>query len=271
MDELQSSRPPYSFDHEAGVWKQCTATAQTQLGPLPAAPSELAVASYNVLAEFEWPPSQARYPLLVANMLSSRAAADVMVLQEVTDDFLSYLLRDDGVRAAYPFVSHGPPEQPEIEPLPSLLNIVVLSKWPFGWEWVSFKRQHKGSVVVKFRDIGRWGRRRLCAPRPGHGPPDVRSHERVRLQQEDRAPAHRQLSQAGISGPRMDPRGRLQHPTSSLTIETALEKKAISALTANYIAGLDQLLDLAGLVDAWRFSRPRARRRVRRRVQQRSW
>lgn len=52
---------------------------------------QLVVASYNVLAEFKWPPSSGRYSALISHILSERAVSDILVLQEVTDHFLTYL------------------------------------------------------------------------------------------------------------------------------------------------------------------------------------
>ncbi|PHH86647.1 hypothetical protein CDD83_9933 [Cordyceps sp. RAO-2017] len=88
----QQPRVTYHFN---GAW-----------GPVPSLPphndsdmasQRLILASYNVLAEFKWPPDSSRYPALVANILSTKAAADVIVLQEVTDHFLSFLLENPEV------------------------------------------------------------------------------------------------------------------------------------------------------------------------------
>ena len=74
-------------------------------------PKTVAVSSYNVLAEFDWPPSESRHSLLLKNIFSKDALADVLVLQEVTDGFLSTLLQDDRVRERYPYTSHDPASQ----------------------------------------------------------------------------------------------------------------------------------------------------------------
>lgn len=83
------------------------------------------------MAEFFHPPSQKRYPLIIKNILSDPAKADVLVLEEVTDDFLSHLLKDEDIRTVFPFCSWGPPDQDDVEPLPSHNNIVILSKHMF--------------------------------------------------------------------------------------------------------------------------------------------
>ncbi|KID61949.1 DUF455 domain protein, partial [Metarhizium hybridum] len=138
------SQTTFAFDSSTLSWK--TALPST---PPPDSIRQLVVASYNVLAEFEWPPDTSRYQGLVSTILSERAAADVLVLQEVTDHFLPYLLQHQGVCARYRFATHGPPGQPGHGPLPNLLNIVVLSKLAFRWNYVPFARKHKGAAVVE--------------------------------------------------------------------------------------------------------------------------
>ncbi|KAK3192591.1 hypothetical protein K4F52_001390 [Lecanicillium sp. MT-2017a] len=113
----------------------------------------LIVASYNVLAEFFWPPDTSRNPSLVANLLSRRAEADILLLQEVSDSFLPYLLADRDICQKYPYCTQGSPNQPEMGPLPSLLNIVILSKYPVTWEFLPLQRRHKGAVIATFPTI----------------------------------------------------------------------------------------------------------------------
>ncbi len=222
----------------------------------PTSPRELAVASYNVLAEFRWPISQARYPLIIRNILSPEATADVLVLQEVTDDFLCYLLRDENIRQAYPYVSHGPPDQPDIEPLPNLLNLVVLSRWAFDWGWVSFKRKHKGSVVAKFRDIGKWEDAEflplvLATVHLTHGLTDGSiSNKKNELQRtlnylQDAYPDHPWVLA-----------GDFNIATSSFTVEAAnCERTPSRPQTADYLAGMENMFTAAGLIDAWSYCR----------------
>ncbi|EDU45869.1 Poly(A) polymerase type 3 [Pyrenophora tritici-repentis Pt-1C-BFP] len=108
----------------------------------------LTVSSYNVLIDTEYPPTHDRDPSLVRTILSDSAMADILVLQEVSDDFLTYLLGDSEVQRRYPFASHGPPHQPDIGPLPSLRNIVILSRYAFSWKSVPFHRKHKGDKSI---------------------------------------------------------------------------------------------------------------------------
>ncbi|KAK3338290.1 2'-5' RNA ligase superfamily-domain-containing protein [Neurospora tetraspora] len=137
-------------------------------------PELLSIASWNVLADFEHSSSststieqEARYRLILRNLLSPDAKADVLLLQEVTDSFLSFLLSPpsssstsspissdiEALRRFYPYVSHPPPSQPDASPLPNFLNQVILSKHPFSWSWLPFARKHKGSVIAQFPTI----------------------------------------------------------------------------------------------------------------------
>ncbi|OAQ97636.1 hypothetical protein LLEC1_06605 [Akanthomyces lecanii] len=140
-------QPAYHFDTSTKRWKAFDGSA-LELGSNKL--SNLIVASYNVLSEFNWPPDTSRNSALISNLLSRRAEADILVLQEVSDHFLPYLLKNDDICAKYPYSTHGPPDQPEIGPLPSLLNIVILSKFPLSWEYLPLQRRHKGAAVATF-------------------------------------------------------------------------------------------------------------------------
>ncbi|KAL8381246.1 hypothetical protein RB595_005498 [Gaeumannomyces hyphopodioides] len=240
--------PSFVYDEDARVWKKHSPrAAHTQR----VVPRELRISSYNVLAEFLHPPMQDRYPALVRNMLSRQGSAEILVLQEVTDDFLAYLLRDESVRAAYPFVSHGPPCQDDVEPLPNFLNIVVLSSWPFEWEAVPFARQHKGAVVATFPGLARWEDGECLALAVAvvhftHGLTDgAVSAKRGELQ---RVLAY--LADAYEGHPWVLA-GDFNMTTSAHTVSAALKKGDISSQTAAYLAGFDTTLDQAGLVDTW--------------------
>lgn len=144
------SQPAYHFDKGTKSWKTFD---NSLLEPSSNNLSNLIVASYNVLAEFHWPPDTSRNSTLIANLLSRRAEADILVLEEVSDHFLPDLLQNDEFCAKYSYSTHGPPDQPEIGPLPSLLNIVILSKFPLSWEYLPLQRRHKGSAVAVFPTV----------------------------------------------------------------------------------------------------------------------
>ncbi|KAK3688181.1 hypothetical protein B0T22DRAFT_147508 [Podospora appendiculata] len=249
-DELRSGLSHY-FEEETGLWLPFhVASLDAQ-----ETPKTFSVSSYNVLAEFKYPASSARYPLLIRNILSQGALADVLVLQEVTDDFLSALLQDDAIRDAYPFSSHGPPDQKDVEPLPSFLNIVVLSKFAFDWEWVSFCRKHKGSVVVKFKDIGKQGDSGFLATvlATVHLTPGLVDGA-VAAKTTDLQRILKYLAKAYPRHPWMLA-GDFNIATSSYSIDAALKKKSISSQTVTSLSSFDSLFGDAGLADAWAISR----------------
>ncbi|OAA69074.1 DUF455 domain protein [Cordyceps fumosorosea ARSEF 2679] len=143
-------QPTYRFNPESEDWE---ALDTSYLAPSSDVTTDLIVASYNVLSEFSWPPDRSRNSALIQNILSRRAEADILVLEEVSDHFLPDLLKDHHVCAKYPYSTHGPPDQPEIGPLPSLLNIAILSRFPFSWEYLPLQRRHKGAAVATFPGV----------------------------------------------------------------------------------------------------------------------
>lgn len=245
LDSDATACVPYAYGGD-GSWASSTSNHQSV-----AMPERLAVATYNVLAEFYYPPSQERYPLLVQNMLSDRGRSDVLVLQEVTDDFLSYLLRHRDIRDSFSFVSHGPPDQKDVDPLPSHNNIVILSRFAFDWEWVPFKREHKGSVVVKFRDIGQWDDTDFsplimatvhltCGLKDGAITAKKAEIQRIFKYLATTYPDHPIILT-----------GDFNISTSSYTISQALKKDAISSQAADQLEGLESGFTKEDFVDTW--------------------
>ncbi|KAK7748886.1 hypothetical protein SLS53_000910 [Cytospora paraplurivora] len=211
----------------------------------------LAVASYNVLAEFLHPPSQKRYPLIIKNILSEQAKADVLVLEEVTDDFLSYLLKNEDIRDTFPFSSWGPPNQDDVEPLPSHNNIVVLSKYFFEWELVPFSREHKGAVVAKFRTVGQWDDTDfrpliLAALHLTHGLKDGA----ITARKSEIELTLKYLAKNYPEHPTILT-GDFNITTSSYTISQALEKKAISPHAVASVRNFDRTFHEDRFVDTW--------------------
>ncbi|UQC89328.1 endonuclease/Exonuclease/phosphatase [Colletotrichum lupini] len=216
----------------------------------------LIVASWNVLAEFEWPPSRSRYPVIIDNLLARNAVADILVLQEVTDDFLPFLLNDDRIRKLYPNASHGSPDDPNAGPLPSILNHVVLSKHPFSWEYLPFLRPHKGSCVISFGDLAHSEGEEPTSPlvlatcHLSHGLTDgaVVTKERelqVLLSHLKSKYASHQWIIAGD----------FNITTSSYTIDAAVRKGAITVQTENVLRSIETTLAKAELLDVWMVSR----------------
>ena len=251
--ESESSiRLPYVFSPSDQKWALYSTQPPVDEASLP---QGLSIASYNVLAEFHHPPSHDRYPIIIRNLLEQLAAAEVLVLEEVTDDFLSYLLRDENIRQAYRFVSHGPPEQLDIEPLPSHINTIILSKLFFSWNWISFRQHHKGSIIAKFENIGKECENGRL--------PAILSTAHLTCGFTDGSVAKKKLELQSLLKYLSDSYpenpwivvGDFNITTSAYTIDAALKKKAISPQTATYLTDLETSLTEAGLVDAWSYAR----------------
>ncbi|KAF5241713.1 hypothetical protein FAUST_3647 [Fusarium austroamericanum] len=196
----------------------------------------LVVASYNVLAEFEWPPQSHRHAPLVQNLLSAQAAADVVVLQEVTDHFLPDLLGSEELRGRYPCVSHRLPDIKGAEPLPSLLNIVVLR-----------------CTVVRFSTIGT-----SDAPDGQFNPWIlVACHLSQGLTDGAIATKKNEIQKMLDYLSRTFPQnpwilaGDFNIVTSSHTVEAARKKQDISLQTVHRLQDIDRALLDAGFLDTW--------------------
>ncbi|OJJ50673.1 hypothetical protein ASPZODRAFT_54896 [Penicilliopsis zonata CBS 506.65] len=252
------SRPTFRFVEGKGTW-------EASLSPSPGTALEeqgshvdsslVTLSSYNVLVDAMHPPSLDRYPLLLQNLLSDTAAADILLLQEVSDDFLSYLLKDAEIRRRYPFATHGPPDQADMAPLPSLRNTVVLSRWSFSWEWLPFEKRHKGAVIVKFDYVGTL-RNSTFLPLVVAG---------VHLSCG--------LIDSSIAAKKSQLRAILRHladifrdnscflagdfniTTSSYTLDLALKRKSITAEGASNLSGTEVLLSQEGFYDCYYVSR----------------
>ncbi|KAH9897260.1 hypothetical protein F4778DRAFT_744990 [Xylariomycetidae sp. FL2044] len=254
-DNGSLSRRPYVFLSAEGRWVRYSRQSHSRPSHSPKDLTSFKIASYNVLAEFHYPPSQARYPIITGNILHNTALADVLILQEVTDDFLSYVCNHAGIREHYAFISHGPPDQIDIEPLPSHLNVVALSKWPFSWDWVSFHRRHKGSVVLQFEDIGKRHEDTFT--------PAILATVHLTCGLTDGSVASKKLELQSILDylKRDHPQnpwilvGDFNLTTSAYTIEAALKNKAVSTQTVGYLNSLEKMLTDAGFVDSWTAAR----------------
>lgn len=239
----------YEFEGEAQEWRKTTAKPDLHR------PEVLSVSSYNVLLDSEYPPSHDRYPLLVETLLRRYSLADVLVLQEVSDDFLSYLLGVAEVRKAYPFASHGPPIQADIGPLPSLRNIVVLSKWHFDWENIPFQRRHKGAVVASFPSL--FEKENL------HNGPLVVVGVHLTAGLTDGAVVAKKMQLQNVvthlrqTFPRSPwiAAGDFNIPTSKYTLDEAVKQKDISLETAYTLSSTEETLYEHGLLDAWAVAR----------------
>ncbi|OLN95647.1 Nuclear poly(A) polymerase 1 [Colletotrichum chlorophyti] len=218
--------------------------------------ANLIVASWNVLAEFHWPPSRTRYPLIVHNLLTETALADVVVLQEMTDDFFPFLLEDERIRSHYPFASHGSPDNPAAGPLPNIINSVVLSKYQFTWEYLPSRRQHKGSCILKFNSLGQVEADGSSLPlvlATCHLSQGLTDGAVVAKEKElQRILAHLRNNYAANQ---WIIAGDFNIATSSYTINTAVKRGVISAQTETVLRSIETALAEANLLDVWMVAR----------------
>lgn len=242
----------YQYDYTTSKWCPCE-----QEEPV-TAPAHLRVSSYNVLIDSEHPPAQERFPLLLKNLVSKAAAAEILVLQEVSDDFLSYLLSEPQIgrfSRFYTYSSHGPPNQVDLGPLPSLRNVVIFSRFPFEWKLVPFSRRHKAAVVAKFqlkdnidssqlRNSIVAGIHLTCGLTDGS----------VVAKKSQLQNLTTYLTQNHPEDPWIVA-GDFNLTTSSYTINTALKNNSVSQHTVSTLAGIETMLKDAGLMDAWATAR----------------
>lgn len=230
----------FCFDVLSRAWIQATPSQSSAIRK-----NSVSVSSYNVLVDSEYPPARDRDPLLISTILSEAAQADIVVLQEVSDEFLSSLLNNAEIQGQFPFTSHGPPSQPDIGPLPSLRNVVIISKWPFEWELVPFHRRHKGAVVTVFKlntpggSLAVAGLHLTCGLTDGSvAAKKVQVHNLL---------TH--LTRQYNDSPWIIT-GDFNLATSTHTIESALKNKYITAQTGQTLTLIEERL-ADGILDAW--------------------
>lgn len=242
---LPSPQATFRHDGVDALWKpladNLTGTNVESEGP-----GRLVVASYNVLAEFDWPPSSSRYPELVSNILSERASADILVLQEVTDQFLDFLLADGNIRRQYPYSTHN-------GPLPSHLNIVVLSKFSFQWKYLPTAKKHKGFAILTFPTI-QVGESSDSHPSPlvlaachlSRGLTDIA----LGTKRDEITTLVEYLKSSFPQNPWIIA-GDFNLASSSRTIDEALEKGEISEKGLECLQEIDTIVAKAGFQDSW--------------------
>lgn len=213
--------------------------------------SSFSVASYNILTDSEYPPPRDRDPTVVATILSDAAHADILVLQEVSDDFLSYLLANSQARQKFQYSTHGPPSQPDICPLPSLRNVVILSKYHFRWEFVPLHRPHKGAVIATFSSVTEGGLPLVVAGvHLSCGLTDGSvAAKKVQLNNLTGYLKRRYASNPWIVA------GDFNLTTSKYTKEQAVKNKGISRHTLSTLENIEAHIFEAGLLDTWAVAR----------------
>jgi endonuclease/exonuclease/phosphatase family metal-dependent hydrolase len=236
----------YQFNLDTDAWTLAPfSTSQKSIM------DSLSISSYNVLIDSEYPPARDRDSMLVATLLSDAALADVLILQEVSDDFLSFLLADEAIQQRYPYSSHGPPSQPDIGPLPSLRNVVILAKHHFRWEFVPFHRRHKGAVVATFSSIVEASLPLVVAG----------VHLTCGLTDGSVAAKKVQLNNLMNHLKRHYPAnpwiiaGDFNITTSRYTIDEAVKNKEVSQQTVRTLESMEINMSEAGLLDTWAVAR----------------
>ncbi|KAG9191757.1 hypothetical protein G6011_10491 [Alternaria panax] len=246
--------PALCFDPIEYKWSAYTGGDKNEGGG-----EEITVSSYNVLVDTEYPPDHGRDPLIVSTILSDPAMADVLVLQEVSDDFLSYLLWDcpdvRQIAQRYPFVSHGPPRQNDLGPLPSLRNVVILSRYPFRWHSVPFYRKHKSALIAQFKGIA------TSSSVGSEGLIVAGVHLTAGLTDGSVATKRSQMGTLRRyleRHYRHDPwviAGDFNLVTSAYTIETSVKNQSISNETVCALSAIEAEIREAGMYDAWSVAR----------------
>jgi len=239
---VTQSQTAYSFDSDTQNW--CLSTpAESSI------PSSFCVSSYNVLVGHEYTPEEDRIDILIDTILTNQAISDILVLQETSDDFLSTLLANEKVRQLYPFASHGPPSQPDISPLPSMRNVVILSRWSFDWKFVWFQRRHKGAIVASFDTLSTTpfvvaGVHLTCGLTSGSViAKKVQMQNLIKYLKSDHASSPWIIA------------GDFNLTTSSYTIEEAVKSKTIPPSTVHTLESIEKMQSEAGILDSWILAR----------------
>ncbi|KAI1204918.1 uncharacterized protein F4807DRAFT_300446 [Annulohypoxylon truncatum] len=247
------TRLPYTFSHDNSKWIQLGVNFTPRQAET--APESLAVASYNIHTEIGDPPTRDRYSIIFENLLEKEALADVLVLEEVTDDFLSQLCKDRNIRENYLFFSSGPPDQDDVEPLPAHTNVVVLNKWPFSWDAISLPSGQSGSVIVQFSTIGKQydGIFLPVVLSAVHLTSGLTNYS-IEEKKHELASVLSHISKEHRWNPWILA-GDFNIPTSTYAIETAVRRENISPHSQSILFELEAMLIDAGLVDTYISSR----------------
>ena len=123
-----------TFHHNGSSWLPALATPSTQ--------TSITLATYNVLHDSAFPLHFRFYGLRDAIIESN---ADVICLQEVTDELLASLLGDSRIRDHFRWSSRSDNAVMESE-----RNIIILARENFGFKWVRVELggKHKAAVVA---------------------------------------------------------------------------------------------------------------------------
>ncbi|KAJ3809430.1 2'-5' RNA ligase superfamily-domain-containing protein [Lentinula aff. lateritia] len=145
--ESQSSYvlPPWfpTVHHDNTSWKFCDQPMDK--GVLP---STLSIATYNILHDDRFPISN-RLPYIIQAIVSSNA--DIICLQEVTDESLPVILSSTSIHSRFKYSSRHPDIVLENE-----RNILILSRFPFSWDKLDIGGKHKPAFIATFLNHFGW-------------------------------------------------------------------------------------------------------------------
>lgn len=246
-ESSEGQRSTYRYSVEAEDWITIDCANVSSLASQQS--KEITIATYNCLIDSPFPPPLERYPLLLNAILSihpmppSSALPSLLCLQEVTDEFLSFLLSNEHIQSRYPFCTHSPDSV-----LPSIRNCVILASQacgPFEWEWVSFTKRHKGAIIASFPRLGSAENPLIvsvvhltCGLTDGS--------VAAKMSQLRALTAHLQKWRAGSE---WVVAGDFNLPTSEHTISTALRNRGITKETYERVK--EGLIDSDVFSDAW--------------------
>jgi hypothetical protein len=244
----------YLFSTLTAVWEPVQSLVSSPTPSKLQIPNTLTISSYNVLRDGPiHPPTRERYPLLLSTLFSPSALSDILVLQEVSDEFLSYFLAHPKICTHYLYTTRPPPDQAGIKPLPSLRNIVVLSRWEFSWEWLPFDNRYKRAVILQFehireqaRDNEPWRRLVVTGVQITCGLTD--GAVATKKSQLQTLISH--LSTNYGANPWIVA-GGFYLTISKFVVEDAVKSSSISRQTVSMIKNLETMMCDAGMVDAW--------------------
>lgn len=126
-----------TYHNDASAWVPAV--------PPPSAKISLSLATYNVFHDSSFPLKH-RFTALRDAILDSNA--DMLCLQEVTDEFLSLLLGDSRIKEQFRWCSRSDKSIMESE-----RNVVLLAREDYGFEWVRIELggKHKSAIVACLR------------------------------------------------------------------------------------------------------------------------
>ncbi|KAJ3916732.1 2'-5' RNA ligase superfamily-domain-containing protein [Lentinula edodes] len=137
--------PPWfpTVHHDNTSWKFCDQSMDK--GVLP---STLSIATYNILHDDRFPIPN-RLPYIIQAILSSNA--DIICLQEVTDESLPVILSSTSIHSRFKYSSRHPDVILENE-----RNILILSRYPFSWYKLDIGGKHKPAFIATFINPFGW-------------------------------------------------------------------------------------------------------------------